>query len=114
MSLDPKKHLNDVFSQFVVNPGEPGFNKTEILVKLYLQGTIYISRSQARRIISGLEKYESIVLDYDKVSTVGQAFTDEIYRVFRSSHPDIKIESRHMSEPVKFMVNRASDKDFRV
>lgn len=114
LSLNSKKHLNDVFSQFVINPGEPGFNKTKILVRLYAQGTIYISRSQARRILSGLEKYESIILDYDRVSTVGQAFTDEIYRVFQNSHPDIKIESLHMSEPVKFMVDRASDKNFRI
>jgi anti-sigma regulatory factor (Ser/Thr protein kinase) len=112
LNLNSKKHLNDIFRQFVINPGEPGFNKTEILVRLYTQGTIYISRSQARRILSGLEKYESIVLDYDKVSTVGQAFADEIYRVFQNSHPNIKIESRRMSEPVKFMVDRANTKLF--
>lgn len=108
LSMNSKKHLNDVFSKFVTNPGEPGFNKTEILVRLFTQGTIYISRSQARRILSGLEKYESIVFDYDKVSTVGQAFADEIYRVFRHDHPNIQIESRNMIEPVKFMVDRTT------
>ena len=57
-------------------------------------------------ILSGLDKYESIVLDYDKVSTIGQAFADEIYRVFKNSHSDIKIESINMIELVKFMVDR--------
>lgn len=108
------KHLSDVFNKFVVNPGEPGFNKTEILVRLFTQGTIYISRSQARRILFGLDKYESIVLDYDKVSTVGQAFADEIYRVFKNNFPNIKIESRNMIEPVKFMVERAENNKFKV
>lgn len=108
------KHLNDVFKRFVVNPGEPGFNKTEILVRLFVRGTIYISRSQARRILSGLDKYESIILDYEKVDTVGQAFTDEIYRVFKRNNPNIKIESRSMIEPVKFMVERAEGSKFKL
>jgi len=109
ISNQSQKHLNDVFNKFVVNPGEPGFNKTEILVRLFTQGTIYISRSQARRILSGLEKYESIVLDYDKVSTVGQAFADEIYRVFRENHPGIIMDSINMIEPVKFMIDRVEN-----
>ena len=114
ISMHSKKHLSDIFNQFVTNPGEPGFNKTEILVRLFTQGTIYISRSQARRILTGLEKYESIVLDYNKVSTVGQAFADEIYRVFKNTHPNIKIESRNMIEPVKFMIERAQENKFRI
>lgn len=114
ISLYSKKHLSDIFNKFVTIPGEPGFNKTEILVRLFTQGTIYISRSQARRILHGLDKYESIVLDYDKVSTVGQAFADEIYRVFKANHPSIKIESRNMIEPVDFMIKRAEGSKFRV
>lgn len=107
IALDSRKHLNDVFSQFVAEPGEVGFNKTEILVRLFTQGTIYISRSQARRILSGLEKYELIVLDFDKVTTIGQAFADEIFRVFQQRYPKIKIEAINMIEPVKFMIDRA-------
>jgi len=114
ISMHSKKHLSDIFNRFVTNPGEPGFNKTEILVRLFTQGTIYISRSQARRILSGLEKYETIVLDYDKVSTVGQAFADEIYRVFKNNHTNIKIESRNMIEPVKFMIERAQENKFKI
>ncbi len=69
-------------------------------------GTIYISRSQARRILSGLEKFKTIILDFAKVPTVGQAFADEIFRVFQSRHPDIKIKPINMIEPVAFMINR--------
>lgn len=100
------KHLNDVFSKFVTKPGDVGFDKTEILVRLFTTGTIYISRSQARRILSGLEKYETIILDFERVTTVGQAFADEIFRVFQQSHPKIKIETVNMVEPVKFMIDR--------
>lgn len=106
IKINSQKHLNDVFSKFVTEPGEVGFDKTEILVRLFIQGTVYISRSQARRILSGLEKYKTIVLDFDRVSTIGQAFADEIFRVFQRSHPEIKILPVNMIEPVKFMIDR--------
>lgn len=109
IALDSNRHLNDVFSRFVIDPTEPGFNKTEIKVRLFVVGNIYISRSQARRILSGLEKYESIIFDFDKVITVGQAFADEIFRVFKNAHPQIHLEAINMTEPVKFMVERAQE-----
>lgn len=106
LSIDSKKHLNNVFNKFVTHPGEVGFDKTEILVRLFTQGNVYISRSQARRILSGLDKYKTIVLDFDKVTTIGQAFADEIFRVFQERHPDIKIDPINMIEPIRFMVDR--------
>ncbi len=109
INLDSQRHLNDVFSRFVVDPTEPGFNKTEIKVRLFVVGNVYISRSQARRILSGLEKYEAIIFDFDNVTTVGQAFADEIFRVFKNSYPKIGLEATNMNEPVKFMVNRAQE-----
>ena len=72
-------------------------------------GGVHISRSQARRILSGLEKFKIILLDFDQVPVVGQAFADEIYRVFQSKHPDIVIQEENMSEGVKFMVERAKN-----
>lgn len=106
LSLGSRKHLNDVFSQFVTEPGEVGFDKTEIKVRLYASGTVYISRSQARRILTGLDKFKTVILDFDRVTTVGQAFADEIFRVFQERHPDIKLIPVNMVEPVKFMVDR--------
>ena len=101
-----KKHLNDIFKAYQTNPQTYDFNKTDIMVKLYTMGTIYISRSQARRVLSGLDKFKTVVLDFDKVPTVGQAFADEIFRVFKLKHPEIKIMPINMNEGVKFMVER--------
>ena len=106
ISSRSSKHLNDVFKEFQTNPNEYAFDKTEVKVKLYTMGTIYISRSQARRVLSGLEKFKSIILDFDKVPTVGQAFADEIFRVFQTRHPEITINPINMVEPVAFMVKR--------
>lgn len=106
LNKNTKKHLNDVFFEYQAEPDSFAFDKTKVQVKLYKEGTIYISRSQAKRLVANLEKFALIVLDFQGIETVGQAFVDEVFRVFRSSHPDTKIEAVNMSETVNFMVNR--------
>lgn len=107
--MSSNKHLSDIFKKYMVIDDESdyGFDKTEIKVKLYTIGGVYVSRSQARRILSGLEKFKLVVFDYDKVPMIGQAFADEIYRVFHNKHPQIKIKEINMNETVKFMIERA-------
>ena len=111
ISVGSNLHLNDVFKKYTNLKGDSdfGFDKTEIRVKLFTKSGIHISRSQARRILSGLEKFKIILLDFDKVPVVGQAFVDEIYRVFQNTHPDIAIQEENMSASVKFMVERAKN-----
>jgi len=108
-SLDTgsRRHLNDVFRAFQIGKSEYAFNKTKVRVRLFTMGTIYISRSQARRVLTGLERFRAVVLDFDRVPTVGQAFADEVFRVFRQQHPKIVITPINMNEAVKFMVGRA-------
>ena len=111
ISAISNRHLNDVFKKYtnIIDKSDYGFDKTEIRVKLFTTGGIHISRSQARRILVGLEKFKIILFDYEKVRMVGQAFADEIYRVFQELHPDIRLENENMSEGVRFMVERAKN-----
>ena len=81
-------------------------SRMEIQVKLYKEGVDLISRSRARQVLAGLEKFKSVILDFDKVPTVGQAFADEIFRVFQSKYPNINIKPINMNETVAFMVGR--------
>ena len=111
ININDRHHLNDIFKKYT-NIGEDsdyGFDKTEIRVRLYIMGGVHISRSQARRVLSGLDKFKVIVMDYEKVPTVGQAFADEIYRVFKNRKPDIEVQNINMNESVKFMVERAQN-----
>lgn len=109
INTDSDRRLNDVFKKFanLNNKSDYGFDKTEIRVKLFTSGGVHISRSQARRILAGLDKFKVILFDYENVPLVGQAFADEIYRVFQERHPDIRLENENMSEGVQFMVERA-------
>lgn len=106
MACDGKKNLADIFRAHQTDPHEYAFDKTTIQVRLYALGAEHISRSQARRIVAGLEKFRSIVLDFDRVPQIGQAFADEIFRVFQSAHPTIRITPIHMNDAVRFMVGR--------
>ncbi len=109
LNINDKHHLNDIFRKYtnIAKDSDYGFDKTEVRVRLYVMGGVHISRSQARRVLSGLEKFKVIVLDYDNVPTVGQAFADEVYRVFKNKYPKIEIESINMNETVRFMVERS-------
>ena len=106
ISVDTKKHLNEVFVAYQTDPKDYAFDKTEIQIKLYNLGTIYVSRSQARRVLTNLEKFKLVILDFDKVPTIGQAFADEIFRVFAQKQPQTQIKPMNMNEAVKFMVGR--------
>ena len=66
-----------------------------------------MSRSEAKRLVSGLERFREVVLDFGGVELVGQGFADEVFRVWASQHPDITLIPIAMSPPVAFMVERA-------
>jgi len=109
ISTSSELHLEKLFNQYanLTEDSDYGFDKTKIQVKLYTIGGVYISRSQARRILSDLEKFKIILFDFDQVPIVGQAFADEIFRVFHNKYPHIMLETAHMNKGVKFMIERA-------
>lgn len=109
LDINSGKHLNDIFKKYQASSDSMAFDKTEIKIKLYTLGAIYISRSQARRVLSGLEKFKVVILDFDKVPTVGQAFADEVFRVFQDKHPKIKLKPINMNKTVEFMVRRSKN-----
>ncbi len=109
INLNSNRRLQDIFSEFVEesSDGIPKFDKTNIIVELSKLGDErYISRSQARRIIFGLEKFKYVVLDFRDISMVGQGFVDEIFRVFKTKYSGTKIEYRNTNDNVKFMIER--------
>jgi anti-sigma regulatory factor (Ser/Thr protein kinase) len=108
--LDSKRKLQDVFSEFTGegSDGMPKFDKTHILVELSKLGDErYVSRSQARRICLGLEKFKHVILNFKDISTVGQGFVDEVFRVFQSKYPKIKIDYTNANDDVQFMLERS-------
>lgn len=97
--------LQEVFARYTDT--DLAFNRTETLIKLFELGAEFVSRSQAKRLTVGLEKFARVVLDFRDVQLVGQGFADEVFRVWSTRHPGVSLEPIHMSDPVAFFVNRA-------
>ena len=47
------------------------------------------------------------MLDFGGVSEIGQAFADELFRVFANAHPDVQLAPVNMTDAVSNMVRRA-------
>ncbi len=105
LDIKSKKKLADLFGAYTDDYYQ--FSKTGVKVRLYHQDVEYVSRSQARRILVGLEKFKSIELDFKSVETIGQGFADEIFRVWQEGHKNIKILVNNANENVMFMIKRA-------
>jgi anti-sigma regulatory factor (Ser/Thr protein kinase) len=105
MKARARKDLKALFDAYSNSDLE--FDKTHITVHLSERKGEHVSRSQARRLLFGLDKFQRVVLDFKKVQGVGQGFADEVFRVFREQHPTILVEPLNMNESVRFMVGRA-------
>ena len=105
ISIRSKTDLNNVFKKY--SEGAFVFDKTITRIALYKLDSAFISRSQARRVLSGLEKFKKIVLDFKNVDTVGQSFADQVFRVWKRRHPDIEIKYQNANKNIVFMIKRA-------
>lgn len=105
LSLDSKKTPKEVMDQY--SDQEIGFGKTVVGVALSSDpNDPHVSRSQAKRLLMGLEKFITIVLDFKGVESVGQAFVDEVFRVFQNEHPNIAIHYINANDEVSSMIRR--------
>lgn len=93
-----KDYMGDDFS----------FNKTVVPVKLAKYGPDeLVSRSQAKRLLSRVNLFKIVIFDFHDVLSIGQAFADQIFRVFANDNPEIELIPVNQSAPVKEMIDRA-------
>jgi hypothetical protein len=112
MSLrnDSDRELRQVFDSYATDADEYRFDKTVVPVKLLQYGDDHlISRSQAKRLMNRFDKFKTVVLNFQNVESIGQAFADEVFRVFPSQHPEIEIVAINANEQVARMMKRTTD-----
>jgi len=110
--LDSEKTPKDTFDKFTADLDDFGFTRTSLSVQLAkYEGDHLVSRSQARRLLSRLEKFKEVFLDFSNVTEIGQAFADEIFRVFQNEHPSIRLIPTHATPEVHNMIKRARTHD---
>jgi anti-sigma regulatory factor (Ser/Thr protein kinase) len=107
IKLDSARQIQSVFDDYA-GPDEYQFNKTVIPVRLAQYGNEkLVSRSQAKRLLARIERFHYVILDFEGVSAIGQAFADEIFRVYARVHPEITLLPDKMESNVEKMVSRA-------
>ena len=96
-----ERTTQEVFDRFASGDADYGFSKTHVPVALARYGDEnLVSRSQAKRLLSRLERFREIVLDFKGVPTIGQAFADEVFRVFPADHPGSHLYPVNTAEEV--------------
>ncbi len=97
-----KRRIADIFNQYSTVDG--GFTKTRIPMRNIFDKAP-ISRSQAKRVCNRLEEFDEIILDFDGLDWMGQAFAHQVFVVYQNQHPGVSIEAINMNDSVKSMYN---------
>lgn len=105
LALNTTRTLDEVFAAHSKGGGDLSFSHTEVALRLaHADGEALESRAQAKRISHRLEVFDSVDLDFEGVEAIGQAFADELFRVFAAQHPQVQLRPRNMNARVAAMV----------
>lgn len=98
----------EVFDTFASPENDYAFDKTVVPVKMAEHNKDdLISRSQAKRLLLRIDRFRTVVLDFKNVNQIGQAFADEIFRVFARRHPGVDVQFTNVNKEVLNMIRRA-------
>ena len=113
MRLNPEtsRSARKVWDMFTLGADDPSFSVTHVPVGLVGIGEEnLISRSQAKRLMARMEDFQRVLLDFQGVRAIGQAFADEVFRVWANAHADVEIGVRGTNSQVNRMIERAKAK----
>lgn len=100
--------IKEVFDRYSTEQDDYAFRRTHLLVALaQTDDASLISRSQAKRVMARCDRFREVGLDFRGVESIGPAFADEIFRVWRRAHPNITLAPSGMNEEVEKMIRRA-------
>jgi hypothetical protein len=60
-------------------------------------------------LLSGLDKFKEVILDFKGVRSIGQGFADEVFRVFKTQHPEITMKVENVSPSLEPMIQHVVD-----
>ncbi|MCA1793883.1 MAG: DUF4325 domain-containing protein, partial [Desulfobacteraceae bacterium] len=107
MKNNSSRNVKKIFDTYTTTE-DYGFNKTIVPVRLAQYGNeMLVSRSQAKRLLSRIDRFKTVILDFEGVDFIGQAFGDEIFRVFAMKNKDIILLHVNASKEVEQMIMRA-------
>ena len=100
-----------MFDEYCPQP-DIDFVRTRIAVRLMAEADAsLVSRSQARRLMAGLELFTRVELDFDGVDNVAQGFADEVFRVWAKAHPAVTLKALNADVGVARMLRHVGFTD---
>lgn len=113
ITLNTTRTAKEVYDAYTGNENEDyGFNKTVVPVSLSRFGQEQlVSRSQAKRLLSRIENFKIVVFDFQGIDRIGQAFADEIFRVYALKNPDIQLLFKNENTDIENMIQRSKYKN---
>ena len=105
--------IKSVFDKYASGT-EYGFDKTVVPVSLARYGNeMLVSRSQAKRLLARVDRFKIVIFDFSDINQIGQAFADEVFRVFKNQHPEMQFYFSKANADVEDMIIRALRSDER-
>lgn len=89
---ESKRTAKEISEKYSAGIGDFSFARTVVPVRLAQYGEEkLVSRSQAKRLMARVDRFKVVLLDFTEVKTIGQAFADEIFRIFVRDHPEVEV-----------------------
>jgi hypothetical protein len=94
LALNTTRTAQDVYTSYFSPDavGGDAFHTTEVPVRLAQLSSQLTSRSQGKWVVERATQFKTVVLDFSGVSLVGQGFVDEVFRVFATAHPEVRLK----------------------
>jgi anti-sigma regulatory factor (Ser/Thr protein kinase) len=99
-----RRKIKDVFDKYTGDDYE--FNQNIVKINLSKHERL-MSRSEAKRLLLGLDEYAVLDFNFKNVVEVGQGFCDEIFRVYANRNPGKVLSYHNASDVVRYMIERS-------
>ena len=105
LSNHSNKILREVFDRYA--DVDSGFTKTGIPLRNIFDD-FPVSRSQAKRLVSRLDQFQEVTLDFAGIEQMGQSFAHEVFVVFAGDHPEVRLEPVNAAPAVQAMIDHVT------
>jgi len=99
-----RRKIKDVFDKYTGDDYE--FNQNIVKISLSKHKRL-MSRSEAKRLLLGLDEYAVLDFNFENVDEVGQGFCDEIFRVYANRNLGKVLSYHGASDVVRYMIERS-------
>ena len=99
-----RRKIKDVFDKYTGDDYE--FNQNIVKINLSKHKRL-MSRSEAKRLLLGLDEYTVLDFNFKNVDEVGQGFCDEIFRVYANKNHGKVLSYHGASDVVRYMIERS-------